>query len=99
VTILEIFSYLGAIVLVVVVVWSIVVMFSGPGILAGLNNSCGKYSVACGAEVGFLIPLLSVALASGDILLLPVPPRDVSGRQESEDHATPASRDRHAEYR
>ena len=61
VTILEIFSYLGAIALVVVVVWSIVVMFIGPGILTGLNNRCSKYSAACGADVGFLIPLLSVA--------------------------------------
>jgi hypothetical protein len=68
VTILEISSYLGALALAVVVVWSIVVMFDGPGILTGINASCGKNSVACGAEVGFLIPLLSVALASAIFL-------------------------------
>ena len=67
-TILEIFSYLGAIALVVVVVWSIVVMFTGPGILTGLNSRCGQYSAACGADVGFLIPLLSVAAASAIFL-------------------------------
>ena len=68
VTILEIFSYLGAIALVVVVVWSIVVMVIGPGILTRLNNRCGDYSAACGADVGFLIPLLSVAAASAIFL-------------------------------
>ena len=68
VTILEIFSYLGAIALVVVVVWSIVVMVIGPGILTRLNNRCGQYSAACGADVGFLIPLLSVAAASAIFL-------------------------------
>jgi hypothetical protein len=68
VTILEISSYLGAIALVVVVAWSVVVMLSGPGILRGLNDRCGKYSAACGADVGFLIPLLSVALASAVFL-------------------------------
>jgi hypothetical protein len=68
VTILEISSYLGAIALVVVVAWSVVVMVSGPGILRGLNDRCGKYSAACGADVGFLIPLLSVALASAVFL-------------------------------
>ena len=67
-TILEIFSYLGAIALVVVVVWSFVVMIIGPGILTRLNNRCGQYSAACGADVGFLIPLLSVALASAIFL-------------------------------
>jgi hypothetical protein len=68
VTILEISSYLGAIALVVVVAWSVVVMVSGPGVLRGLNDRCGKYSAACGADVGFLIPLLSVALASAVFL-------------------------------
>ena len=68
VTILEISSYLGAIALVVVVAWSVVVMVSGPGILRGVNDRCGKYSAACGADVGFLIPLLSVALASAIFL-------------------------------
>jgi len=64
VTILEISSYIGAIVLVVVVVLSLIVMLFGAGPLANLNNRCSAYSAACGAEVGFLIPLLSVALAS-----------------------------------
>ena len=64
VSILEISSYLGALVLAVVVVWSIVAMFTGPGIMAGLNSRCTQYSAACGADVGFLIPLLSVAAAS-----------------------------------
>jgi hypothetical protein len=68
VTILEILSYLGAIVLGVVLVWSLVVMLLGPGILTRLNDRCGRYSAACGAEVGFLIPLLSVALASAVFL-------------------------------
>jgi hypothetical protein len=65
---LEILSYLGAIALVVVVAWSFVVMLRGPGILTSLNNRCDKYSAACGAEVGFLIPLLLVALASAIFL-------------------------------
>ena len=65
---LEILSYLGAIALVVVVAWSFVVMLRGPGILTRLNNRCDKYSAACGAEVGFLIPLLLVALASAIFL-------------------------------
>ncbi|HEY6499450.1 MAG TPA: ATP-binding protein [Streptosporangiaceae bacterium] len=68
ITLLEIFSYLGAIVLSVVVVWSLVVMIIGPGILTRLNDRCGKYSAACGAEVGFLIPILTVALASATFL-------------------------------
>ena len=63
-TILEISAYLGAIVLVAVVVGSFIVMLFGAGPLANLNNRCGTYSAACGAEVGFLIPLLSIALAS-----------------------------------
>ena len=67
-TILEIFSYLGAIALVVVVVWSFVVMLIGPGILTRLNARCGAYSAACGADVGFLVPLLSVAAASAIFL-------------------------------
>jgi hypothetical protein len=66
--ILTFFSYLGAIVLVVVVVWGFVVMAIGPGILTRLNERCNRYSAACGAEVGFLIPLLSVALASAIFL-------------------------------
>ena len=63
-TILEISAYLGAIVLVAVVVGSFIVMLFGAGPLANLNKRCGTYSAACGAEVGFLIPLLSIALAS-----------------------------------
>jgi len=68
VTILEISSYLGAIALVVVVVWSFVVMLLGPGVLTRLNDRCDRYSAACGSDVGFLIPLLSVALASAIFL-------------------------------
>ena len=68
VAILAFFSYLGAIALVVVVVWGFVVMAIGPGILTRLNERCNRYSAACGAEVGFLIPLLSVALASAIFL-------------------------------
>ena len=67
-TVLEISAYLGAIVLVVVVVWSFVVMLLGPGVLTRLNDRCDRYSAACGADVGFLIPLLSVALASAIFL-------------------------------
>lgn len=66
--ILAFFSYLGAIALVVVVVWAFVVMVIGPGVLTRLNERCNRYSAACGAEVGFLIPLLSVALASAIFL-------------------------------
>ena len=65
---LEILSYLGAIGLVVVLVWSLVVLLLGPGILTNLNKRCDQYSAACGAEVGFLIPLLLVALASAIFL-------------------------------
>jgi len=68
VTILEISSYIGALLLAVVVVWSIVAMFTGPGILTGINKSCNNNSVACGADVGFLIPLLSVAAATAIFL-------------------------------
>jgi hypothetical protein len=68
VTILEILSYLGAVALVLVVVWSVVVLVQGPGILKSLNDRCDRYSAACGAAVGFLIPLLSVALASAVFL-------------------------------
>jgi hypothetical protein len=70
VTILEILSYLGALALGVVVVWSFIVMLLGPGILSSLNDRCDRYSAACGATVGFLIPLLSVAFASAVFLFL-----------------------------
>ena len=98
-TILEIFSYLGAIVLVVVVVWSFVVMLIGPGILTSLNNRCGQYSAACGADVGFLIPLLSVALASAIFLFYRL--RHVTSPvvKKAKDHARAPGRDRHAGYR
>ncbi len=66
--ILEILSYLGAIALLVVVVWSFVVMLIGPGILTSLNARCNRYSAACSAETGVLIPLLLVALASAIFL-------------------------------
>jgi hypothetical protein len=68
VAILAFFSYLGAIALVVVVVWGFVVLAIGPGILTRLNERCDLYTASCGAEVGFLIPLLSVALASAIFL-------------------------------
>ena len=68
VTIGELFSYLGAVALGVVVVWSVIVMLGGPGILTSLNNRCGKDSAACGAAVGILIPLLLLAAASAVFL-------------------------------
>jgi len=68
VTIGEIFSYLGALALVVVVVWSVIILGFGPGILTSLNNRCDRYSAACGASVGILIPLLLVAAASAVFL-------------------------------
>jgi hypothetical protein len=96
VTILEILSYLGAIALGVVVVWSFVVMLIGPGILTRLNERCGKYSAACGADVGFLIPLLSVALASAIFLFYrlrhvtsPVVRKAKSSPQDLVETATP----------
>ena len=68
VTIFEILSYLGAAALVLVLVWSVIVLVQGPGILKSLNDRCDRYSAACGTAVGFLIPLLSVALASAVFL-------------------------------
>jgi len=95
-TILEIFSYLGAIALGVVVVWSFVVLLLGPGILTSLNDRCNKYSAACGADVGFLIPLLSVALASAIFLFYrlrhvtsPVVRKAKSSPQDLVETATP----------
>jgi len=38
--------------------------YGGPGVLNGLNNRCGKLALACGTVSGFVIPFLSVALAS-----------------------------------
>jgi hypothetical protein len=66
--ILEFFSYFGAIAFVVVAAWSFVVMLIGPGILTRLNERCSRYSAACAVDVGFLIPLLSVAAASAVFL-------------------------------
>jgi hypothetical protein len=68
VTVLEILSYLGAVALGVVVVWSFIVMLLGLGVLSSVNDRCGRYSAACNASVGFLIPLLSVAAASAIFL-------------------------------
>jgi hypothetical protein len=68
VTVLEILSYLGAAALGLVVVWSFIVMLRGPGILTSLNDRCDRYSAACSTAVGFLIPLLSLALASAIFL-------------------------------
>jgi hypothetical protein len=96
VTLLEILSYLGAMALGVVLVWSLVIMIAGPGILTGLNDRCGRYSAACGAEVGFLIPILSVALASAVFLFYrlrrvtsPVVKRARSDPQRLVETATP----------
>ena len=95
-TILEIFSYLGAIFLGVVVVWSFVVILLGPGILTRLNNRCDKYSAACDTDVGFLLPLLSVALASAIFLFYrlrhvtsPVVRKAKSSPQDLVETATP----------
>ena len=96
VTLLEVFSYLGAITLGIVLVWSLVVMIIGPGVLTGLNDRCGRYSAACGAEVGFLVPILSVALASAVFLFYrlrhvtsPVVKRAKSDPQRMVETATP----------
>ncbi len=65
VRLLEAFSYLGAALLAVAVVWSIFMMIYGrPGVLNSLNNRCGRLALACGTVSGFVIPFLSVALAS-----------------------------------
>ena len=92
VTILEFASYLGALLLAVVVVWSIVAMVTGPGILTRINNSCGKNSLACGTEVGFLVPLLSVAAASAIFLFFRLRRVPSPVRQEGEDQAARVSR-------
>src|SRR6266566_2359263 len=65
VRILEAFSYLGAVLLVVAVGWSLFMMiYGGSGVLNSLNNRCGRLALACGTVSGFVIPFLSVALAS-----------------------------------
>jgi hypothetical protein len=69
VRLLEAFSYLGAALLVVAVIWSVYEMISGrPGVLNSLNNRCGRFGLACGTVSGFIIPFLSVALASAVFL-------------------------------
>src|SRR5258706_8429823 len=69
VRVLELVSYLGAVLLVVGVGASAYVMIVGaPGFLAGLNHRCDAYSQACGTVFGFITPLLSVALASAVFL-------------------------------
>ncbi len=66
---LELVTYLGAVLLLVGVAASAYVMVSGsPGFLAGLNRRCDAYSQACGTFFGFVTPLLSVALASAAFL-------------------------------
>src|SRR6266568_4950456 len=67
--VLELVSYLGALLLVVGVGASAYVMiFGAPGFLAGLNDRCDTYSQACSTVFGFITPLLSVALASAAFL-------------------------------
>jgi hypothetical protein len=62
-------SYLGAVLLIVAVVWSLVMMASGsPGILKNVNDRCDHLSLPCGTVTGFAIPVLSVALASAVFL-------------------------------
>src|SRR5258708_27736948 len=63
--VLELVTYLGAVLLLVGVAASAYVMVSGsPGLLAGLNLRCGAYSQACGTFFGCVPPLLSLARAS-----------------------------------
>src|SRR5215831_8863308 len=67
--VLEIVSYLGAVLLVAGVVASAYVMIVGsPGFLAGINKRCDTYSQACGTVFGFITPILSLALASAVFL-------------------------------
>lgn len=68
VTILQFLSYLGAVALVLIVGWSFYVMLKGPGNLKSLNDRCDRYGAACQTVSGFLVPLLSVALASAIFL-------------------------------
>lgn len=69
VRLLEAFSYLGAALLVLAIGWSFFEMISGgPGVLNSLNNRCGSRALACGTVSGFIIPFLSVALASAVFL-------------------------------
>jgi hypothetical protein len=67
--VLEIVSYLGAVLLVAGVGASAYVMIVGsPGFLAGINKRCDIYSQACGTVFGFITPILSLALASAAFL-------------------------------
>jgi hypothetical protein len=68
VSLLEGLSYLGTAALAVGLVWSVVVLIHGPWVLNSINRRCGKDSAACGTVVGFLVPLLSVAVASAVFL-------------------------------
>jgi hypothetical protein len=69
VRVLELVSYLGAALLIVLVgVSAYVMIFGAPGFLADVNNRCTLYNQACGTVFGFLTPLLSVALASAAFL-------------------------------
>jgi len=67
--VLELLSYLGAVLLVGSVGASAYVMiFGAPAFLAELNDRCNAYSQACATVFGFITPLLSVALASAAFL-------------------------------
>src|SRR5215469_8347794 len=67
--VLELVSYLGAGLLFLAVGESAyVLMFGAPGFLGDLNRRCDAYSQACSTVFGFLMPLLSVALASAAFL-------------------------------
>ena len=68
VSLLEGLSYLGTAALAVGIVWSAVVLIHGPWVLNSINRRCGKDSAACGTVVGFLVPLLSIAVASAVFL-------------------------------
>ena len=100
VTVLEVLSYLGAVALGVVVVWSFVVMLLGLGVMSSLNDRCGRYSAACNVSVGFLLPLLSVAAASAVFLFyrlryvtFPIVKEARSRPQDLVETATPSTGD------
>jgi hypothetical protein len=66
---LEIASYLGAVLLLVTVgVSAYTMIFGAHGFLASLNDRCNAYNQACGTVFGFVTPLLSLALASAVFL-------------------------------
>jgi hypothetical protein len=69
VMVIEGLSYLGALILIVAVVWSLVMLALGsPGILKNVNDRCSKLSLACGIDTGFVIPLLLIAFATAVFL-------------------------------